>query len=145
TSAHWPYQKDRRCSHHRSAVRERVLHQSWSDEHQQFALVISTVGVTEQCTDQWQITEERRLADGNNFFRTENTTQHHGFAIIDQYLRLYRVGIDAGTGSGQLTDGILVDDQIHDDAVIQDRKSTRLNSSHVKISYAVFCLKKKTT
>src|SRR5690606_18441286 len=26
----------------------------------------------------------------------------------------------------------------------QDRKSTRLNSSHVKISYAVFCLKKKT-
>src|SRR5690606_40306053 len=26
---------------------------------------------------------------------------------------------------------------------IRDRKSTRLNSSHVKISYAVFCLKKK--
>src|SRR5690606_41621005 len=29
--------------------------------------------------------------------------------------------------------------------VAQDRKSTRLNSSHVKISYAVFCLKKKKT
>src|SRR5690606_41866248 len=28
---------------------------------------------------------------------------------------------------------------------ISDRKSTRLNSSHVKISYAVFCLKKKIT
>src|SRR3989442_7680417 len=27
----------------------------------------------------------------------------------------------------------------------QDRKSTRLNSSHVRISYAVFCLKKKKT
>src|SRR5439155_17763956 len=27
----------------------------------------------------------------------------------------------------------------------RDRKSTRLNSSHVAISYAVFCLKKKTT
>src|SRR5690606_39296847 len=27
--------------------------------------------------------------------------------------------------------------------VAADRKSTRLNSSHVKISYAVFCLKKK--
>src|SRR5690625_6458587 len=26
---------------------------------------------------------------------------------------------------------------------VQDRKSTRLNSSHVAISYAVFCLKKK--
>src|SRR5690606_41226050 len=29
------------------------------------------------------------------------------------------------------------------DAESPDRKSTRLNSSHVKISYAVFCLKKK--
>src|SRR5690625_7236171 len=28
--------------------------------------------------------------------------------------------------------------------VDEDRKSTRLNSSHVAISYAVFCLKKKT-
>src|SRR5436305_8077048 len=27
----------------------------------------------------------------------------------------------------------------------QDRKSTRLNSSHVRISYAVFCLKKKNS
>src|SRR5690606_41895946 len=27
--------------------------------------------------------------------------------------------------------------------LLEDRKSTRLNSSHVKISYAVFCLKKK--
>src|SRR5690606_41671149 len=27
--------------------------------------------------------------------------------------------------------------------LLRDRKSTRLNSSHVKISYAVFCLKKK--
>src|SRR5699024_12850524 len=28
-------------------------------------------------------------------------------------------------------------------AILKDRKSTRLNSSHVSISYAVFCLKKK--
>src|SRR5690554_1546404 len=28
---------------------------------------------------------------------------------------------------------------------VKDRKSTRLNSSHVRISYAVFCLKKKRT
>src|SRR5690625_3829929 len=32
----------------------------------------------------------------------------------------------------------------HRTDVCQDRKSTRLNSSHVAISYAVFCLKKKT-
>src|SRR3712207_9054041 len=30
------------------------------------------------------------------------------------------------------------------EARVEDRKSTRLNSSHANISYAVFCLKKKT-
>src|SRR5437667_9074564 len=29
--------------------------------------------------------------------------------------------------------------------LVEDRKSTRLNSSHITISYAVFCLKKKNT
>src|SRR5207248_11033977 len=33
--------------------------------------------------------------------------------------------------------------QIHVAVAIEDRKSTRLNSSHRTISYAVFCLKKK--
>src|SRR5690606_39639127 len=33
----------------------------------------------------------------------------------------------------------------HEPLVRVDRKSTRLNSSHVKNSYAVFCLKKKKT
>src|SRR3712207_8621004 len=32
---------------------------------------------------------------------------------------------------------------LSDTAVDEDRKSTRLNSSHANISYAVFCLKKK--
>src|SRR5690242_21610884 len=36
---------------------------------------------------------------------------------------------------------LLVDGQLLH--VVQDRKSTRLNSSHMSISYAVFCLKKK--
>src|SRR5690349_23769996 len=34
-------------------------------------------------------------------------------------------------------------DDLRIDLVKPDRKSTRLNSSHVEISYAVFCLKKK--
>src|SRR5690606_40283233 len=50
-------------------------------------------------------------------------------------------------------DGVLFSDHLSADergrflaaALSSDRKSTRLNSSHVKISYAVFCLKKKTT
>src|SRR5690349_24208182 len=33
--------------------------------------------------------------------------------------------------------------KVGDSGVNGDRKSTRLNSSHVEISYAVFCLKKK--
>src|SRR5207253_10489471 len=37
---------------------------------------------------------------------------------------------------------IIVDQQ---NPMLIDRKSTRLNSSHVAISYAVFCLKKKNT
>src|SRR5690349_23796030 len=32
---------------------------------------------------------------------------------------------------------------VHGPSSARDRKSTRLNSSHVEISYAVFCLKKK--
>src|SRR3712207_7301629 len=33
--------------------------------------------------------------------------------------------------------------EVHRSAELVDRKSTRLNSSHANISYAVFCLKKK--
>src|SRR3712207_7414010 len=42
----------------------------------------------------------------------------------DVVLRVQRLHLDAGVGEA-------------------DRKSTRLNSSHANISYAVFCLKKK--
>src|SRR3712207_7188375 len=37
-----------------------------------------------------------------------------------------------------------VEDVVEEVRVTVDRKSTRLNSSHANISYAVFCLKKKT-
>src|SRR3712207_7179928 len=37
------------------------------------------------------------------------------------------------------------DDLDRDRPEVTDRKSTRLNSSHANISYAVFCLKKKKT
>src|SRR5690242_21161358 len=37
----------------------------------------------------------------------------------------------------------LQDGRVIEDLFAQDRKSTRLNSSHMSISYAVFCLKKK--
>src|SRR5256885_12448783 len=50
---------------------------------------------------------------------------------------------DDGTGAAILIDRDLP--QAERRAVLADRKSTRLNSSHLVISYAVFCLKKKTT
>src|SRR3712207_9000347 len=45
-------------------------------------------------------------------------------------------GVKGAAGRGA-RDRVLVE--------LEDRKSTRLNSSHANISYAVFCLKKKNT
>src|SRR5437773_5394549 len=45
----------------------------------------------------------------------------------------------------QVADGAAEDQADGDHAGEADRKSTRLNSSHITISYAVFCLKKKST
>src|SRR5690554_1720142 len=44
-------------------------------------------------------------------------------------------------GDGTTTATVLAQAIVNED--LRDRKSTRLNSSHVRISYAVFCLKKK--
>src|SRR5690606_41993239 len=51
----------------------------------------------------------------------------------------------AGGASGTIAKTMSAYDMTFSDAIYgpEDRKSTRLNSSHVKISYAVFCLKKK--
>src|SRR5690606_40822060 len=46
---------------------------------------------------------------------------------------------DAILGGHRLQQGAVLQQRVH---LGEDRKSTRLNSSHVKISYAVFCLKK---
>src|SRR5690606_1148190 len=54
------------------------------------------------------------------------------------------VGNEAGAVAIDTYAGILVPDLLQaPEYTALDRKSTRLNSSHVKISYAVFCLKKK--
>src|SRR2546430_13753018 len=59
---------------------------------------------------------------------------------------LYRITVEANDGLEQLqaqhrgSELLLAGDDLQQDA---DRKSTRLNSSHSQISYAVFCLKKK--
>src|SRR5690606_40355537 len=47
--------------------------------------------------------------------------------------------------AGRFVGGCDIVSELHESGELKriDRKSTRLNSSHVKISYAVFCLKKK--
>src|SRR2546427_7177220 len=64
-----------------------------------------------------------------------------GFPVPHPECRSQSVGIqDAGRAmrTSRLT-------RAPRDPVLVDRKSTRLNSSHSQISYAVFCLKKKNT
>src|SRR5690606_40353037 len=53
--------------------------------------------------------------------------------------------VEGGVDLDQVQVGGQVADRVETPLLAGDRKSTRLNSSHVKISYAVFCLKKKKT
>src|SRR5258708_29111265 len=46
-------------------------------------------------------------------------------------------------GLGTDFHAFILSESVHKDLSLEDRKSTRLNSSHQIISYAVFCLKKK--
>src|SRR5690625_7415081 len=58
------------------------------------------------------------------------------------------ISVDAGGGhqcAAQPVAGGLPMGELRGGVRTGDRKSTRLNSSHVAISYAVFCLKKKKT
>src|SRR3712207_7003566 len=71
---------------------------------------------------------------GNSFFQMKS---RDSFAPIGPYL----VTRDEIAGPQALPVRLLVNGEIKQDL---DRKSTRLNSSHANISYAVFCLKKKT-
>src|SRR5690606_41992160 len=56
----------------------------------------------------------------------------------DEQPRIGQFACDQGHGIDEVALALVRNERSH-----VDRKSTRLNSSHVKISYAVFCLKKK--
>src|SRR2546426_3633953 len=56
----------------------------------------------------------------------------------DQHLHRLELQEDA-----EVEDDDDADERLEDQQELPDRKSTRLNSSHLVISYAVFCLKKK--
>src|SRR3712207_8178145 len=92
------------------------------------------------------------------FFNDTATTEIYTLSLHDALPISDPLGLGRSeSGSEVLTDALVVrarDDQsrvghvgrdapegVHE----QDRKSTRLNSSHANISYAVFCLKKNNT
>src|SRR5690606_40184798 len=103
------------------------------------------------------------LCESLCFFTAAATTEIRTLSLHDA-LPIFGVLIEAGVEVGHLREVVrpgrvvvvctgLGSQRLLDDAalypirgqivLVEDRKSTRLNSSHVKISYAVFCLKKK--
>src|SRR5260221_1267791 len=75
---------------------------------------------------------ERNVADTLSQSVPNNITSEMGLALLDvaDVIRPYPEVIEYLQHA-------------KDDNFLEDRKSTRLNSSHTVISYAVFCLKKK--
>src|SRR5699024_4464507 len=103
-------------AHRNDVVGRRVPIILKSEQHDSVSLVDNT---------------QRRLRDGDALAEIEGTI---AAGELDLLALLINRGLQQhlkGVG-GQ-----------HDRRVLTDRKSTRLNSSHVSISYAVFCLKKK--
>src|SRR3712207_6868615 len=80
-------------------------------------------------------------------FRSDCSLSNTLFRRDAGALAAYVVDVETGEWHPSLTDGQREMDLelTVDNFVGGDRKSTRLNSSHANISYAVFCLKKKTT
>src|SRR6266853_4148111 len=73
------------------------------------------------------------------FFNDTATTEIYTLSLHDA-LPIYG---DSSTGAGGQLAGQDAPSTGSSGTVVVDRKSTRLNSSHSQISYAVFCLKKK--
>src|SRR3712207_7852582 len=81
-------------------------------------------------------------SQGREFLLTVNLSASQ---LADPEIVRVVEGALAATGMAPHNLGLELTEQvlIGDEADAQDRKSTRLNSSHANISYAVFCLKKK--
>src|SRR3712207_8729211 len=83
-------------------------------------------------------------------YTTLYRSPHAGVLLVPPPCRrVGQLGHEALDLRVQLAELVAVDvqrvEQLAVDVELRDRKSTRLNSSHANISYAVFCLKKKKT
>src|ERR1039458_10571177 len=95
----------------------------------------------------WLVVLSLHLAEGYQDFLARRTAGREQAAHRSQYGREDDSGKHDlrrhAERKSQLAERGAADAGSH--AVQRDRKSTRLNSSHLGISYAVFCLKKKNT
>src|SRR2546430_17473150 len=94
--------------------------------------------------------EERNLKPRQVLFREgdpgeEMFVVRKGTSIISKVVSGRIEQVLARAEAGDFFGEMSLFDRSPRSATIQDRKSTRLNSSHSQISYAVFCLKKKST
>src|SRR5690606_41053692 len=97
----------------------------------QLGLLKPKIAILDETDSGLDVDALRVVSEGVNRYQ-EN--ENGGVLLITHYTRILRYI------KPQFVHVFVGDEQ---DAA--DRKSTRLNSSHVKISYAVFCLKKKTS
>src|SRR5690606_39783032 len=84
------------------------------------------------------------LVDRLSGFRTDPLGRAaRSFASVQTWVYGGRTAIEEGRRLREMHKPLsAVDEEGRRHHALSDRKSTRLNSSHVKISYAVFCLKK---
>src|SRR5690606_20517998 len=100
---------------------------------------------------------QERLAVMRNTPAGDQLSEHLGYVTNNKdrmrYVRLRNAGLPVGSGVTESAARTVIGQRAKGsgqrwrerglrNALTLDRKSTRLNSSHVKISYAVFCLKK---
>src|SRR2546430_16308175 len=78
------------------------------------------------------------------FFNDTATTEIYTLSLHDALPILRKaLGWPEVLHGGPADEAVRIGERLVDDDAELDRKSTRLNSSHSQISYAVFCLKKK--
>src|SRR2546430_4320061 len=85
--------------------------------------------------------QDRRQFKFFFFFNDTATTEIYTLSLHDA-LPIFRAGIDPQVAKLNAAERATRQHAL-DGLFEKDRKSTRLNSSHSQISYAVFCLKKK--
>src|SRR5688572_32237396 len=79
------------------------------------------------------------------FFNDTPTTEIYTLSLHDALPIWLRAVRQEGKEDIHRRGGLLAGELLDGGSQVADRKSTRLNSSHSQISYAVFCLKKKNT